>query len=367
MNVLKIYFLLILAFCQTYCLSQSYGSSTEEGQQLINEAYQQSEFGDYEKSIRTTQRALNYLPESQTYLRSMAYDNIGFAYYRLKDTVSALKAYNRALEINPHNGLTRYNLGTVFFDQKKYESAERCFELAWQTIDGSSSDGKRIMPYVLAYWGDCQRNLGKYKEAEQKYLMSIEKNETSQACLGLADLYYAKDQWENAAEYYERGIAFEPERSSNARRNYSLGVCYANIMMQNLDNEQKAVAASTKLTKAMQKCIKLNEEILFLELMYKAKTGYWLKDGPHDEIYLAAVSISLWSLDTKARVEQYNRLLGDEDYRERFYSVLYDSLYARVVEDYRLVGEYSKANTVLSVGLNRYPNSQSLLKLKSGK
>ncbi len=364
MNVLKIYFLLIMAFCQTYCFSQNYNSAAYEGQRLINEAYQQSEFGDYEKSIRTTQKALNYLPENQVALRSMAYDNIGFAYYRMNDTVSAINAYNRALEINPHNGLTRYNLGTVFFDQKKYESAERCFELAWQTIDGSSSDGKRVMPYVLAYWGDCQRNLGKYKEAEQKYLMSIEKNETSQACLGIADLYYAKEQWEKAAEYYERGIAFEPERSSNARRNYALGVCYANILMQNIDDAQKAISASIKLTKAMQNCIKLNEGILFYELFYKEKTGQWLKDGPHDEIYLAAVSISLWSLDTKARIEQYNRLLGDEDYRERFYSVLYDSLYARVVEDYQSIGEYSKAKMVLSVGLNRFPTSQSLLKLK---
>ena len=62
--------------------------------------------------------------------RADAYAMLGFCYERAGQNAKAVGSYERSLKYNPSFFWTYYNLGTIYYNQKKYEKARYYFERA---------------------------------------------------------------------------------------------------------------------------------------------------------------------------------------------------------------------------------------------
>lgn len=59
-----------------------------------------------------------------------AYTNLGWAYYKKGDMVSAIKYYNKSIETEPRYSLPYFNLGLLYSDLEKYSEAEKEYKRA---------------------------------------------------------------------------------------------------------------------------------------------------------------------------------------------------------------------------------------------
>ncbi len=193
--------------------------SEEMARKLYEQAYQQLEAKEYDKAIKSSLEGLRNT--NNTKLRAALYDNLGISYYQNGNKEKAIESLNRSLEEDVSYIQARYNLGVFSYEMGLYEQAARAFNLV---ISYLNIDDKNYLPAAYAYLGEIQRVQGCYKEGEESFLKSIQLHPSSMAYLGLADLYFAKKDYENAAGNYKKGIEYEPNRPSNIKRYHQLGI-----------------------------------------------------------------------------------------------------------------------------------------------
>jgi protein O-mannosyl-transferase len=58
------------------------------------------------------------------------YEQLGLAWYRMKDPDRALKYYNEAIKMNPYNAVTYSNMGMLFFEKKDYAKSIEIYQKA---------------------------------------------------------------------------------------------------------------------------------------------------------------------------------------------------------------------------------------------
>ena len=78
-----------------------------------------------QKAIEQFQKGLTIYPKYAD-----CYEQLGLAYYRLKDPAKAMTFYNEALKINPKKAVTWNNVGVIYVEQGNYLKAQEAYTKA---------------------------------------------------------------------------------------------------------------------------------------------------------------------------------------------------------------------------------------------
>ena len=316
--------------------------SEEEAKRLYNRAYQQVEAKEFDKAIENSLEAIRN--SNDTKLRAAIYDNLGTAFYLKGDKKQAIKSLNHALEEDNSFIQARYNLGVYSYEMGEYEQASRAFKLV---IFNPNSDNADFLPAAYSYLGEIQWRQGCYKEGEENFLKSIQLRPSSMAYLGLADLYGSKNDFEKAAEYYKKGIEYEPNRLSNIKRYHQLGMC--------LFFTGKKEEAFNAFNKCMQTAFS-NHDII----------GKLVQGKDSIAILLASISLDaeLWAARTAPSAAEainiYTHIIDSNRENE-----LVGDDYFRLSQAYESCNEVDKTIYILNRGLEKYNDDPELLFAKS--
>ncbi len=146
-----------------------------------------SKFGEYmQQAIREFQTCVRILPSF-----SEGYEQLGLAWYRMKNPGEAIRNYELALKLSPGKAPTHSNLGMIYFERKEYGKAFELYKRATE-LDSNFADG----------------------------------------FLNLGSMYGMQKQFELAARNFERSVRLKPE---NPQAWYYLGITY-----RSLNREDKA-------------------------------------------------------------------------------------------------------------------------------
>ena len=316
--------------------------SEEAAKKLYAQAYQQVEAEEYDKAITNSLEAIRNTNEAK--LRAAIYDNLGTAYYLSGNKNKAIESLNHALEEDNSFIQARYNLGVYSYEMGKYEQASRAFKLV---ISNPNSNNTDYLPAAYSYLGEMQGRQGCYKEGEENFLKSIQLHPSSMAYLGLADLYGAKNDFAKAAEYYKKGIEYEPNRPSNIKRYHQLGMC---LFFENRTNEaynafNKCIQTSVLYHDVMSKLINENDSITIQLASFSLNAGLWAaRTAPS-----AAESIKRYTLFIDTNRE--NELIRDD--------------YFLLASAYVSCEEKENAIYLLNKGFEKYNDDPELLFVKS--
>ena len=316
--------------------------SEEAAKKLYAQAYQQVEAEEYDKAITNSLEAIRNTNEAK--LRAAIYDNLGTAYYLSGNKNKAIESLNHALEEDNSFIQARYNLGVYSYEMGKYEQASRAFKLV---ISNPNSNNTDYLPAAYSYLGEMQGRQGCYKEGEENFLKSIQLHPSSMAYLGLADLYGAKNDFAKAAEYYKKGIEYEPNRPSNIKRYHQLGMC---LFFENRTNEaynafNKCIQTSVLYHDVMSKLINENDSITIQLASFSVNAGLWVaRTAPS-----AAESIKRYTFFIDTNRE--NELIRDD--------------YFLLASAYVSCEEKEKAIYILNKGFEKYNDDPELLFVKS--
>lgn len=199
--------------------------SNETAWKLYQQAYQAAESGQYEEAISKSYEALNFSTDPN--LRAYLYDNIAYSLKNKGQNKEAIEILNKALGEDIMAEQPGYNLGVYLFDEGKYEEALKALNNYIQRHPNTNY--KEFLSGAYAYKGNCHIKQGELKDGEAAFYKSIDIEPSSQAYLGLADLYAHTNKFQEATKYYELALEFEPYRLSNIKRWHQLGFCYARL------------------------------------------------------------------------------------------------------------------------------------------
>lgn len=331
--------------------------SEEQAWSLYQQAYQQVESQNFDEAIATSEKALTFT--SNKPLRGLLYDNIGTAYNRKGDHKKAIEAMNKALEEDYMCIQAQYNLGVYYFEDNQLENALRALQLVLNKTDNGTKtmvetmDVTELIANALGYMGLVQSRLRCYKDAENSLIRSLSISPNSMTYLSLADLYASQNDFNKAAENFEKGIAYEPERLSNIKRLHQLGMCY--VFSNNY----------SKAYDAFQRCIDATiVNAPFLE--------FGMNSDDKEAKNFAAMCYSLsmdaehWmartTLDERECIKLYEERIFKNPAVEKEIS---EDDYIRLHQAYLQLGDTDKAIETINRGLKNLSNNPELLFVKS--
>lgn len=161
------------------------------------------------------------------------------------------------------------------------KQAENTFCQQISKFDKVTPTNKDMRAATYSYLAEIQYKKGEYINAETNYKKSLNISVGSAAYLGLGDVYSAQKQYIKAAEYYEKGIAYEPNRPSNIKRYNKLGLVYLYA-----NQCEKAYNAFLNCTIAMKK----NKEIFDSAMQSNDKE----LQNTYAELMLYSMNSTLW-------------------------------------------------------------------------
>ncbi len=80
----------------------------------------------YENAVQSFESVIKLLKGNR--LSSKAFNNLGTAYYYLKNNEKALEAYQGAVYLDPECATANFNLGRLFYNLKKYEKSIEAYQ-----------------------------------------------------------------------------------------------------------------------------------------------------------------------------------------------------------------------------------------------
>lgn len=213
--------------------------SDEKAYEYYQKGFQCIENEQYNEALEYLDVALQYA-ESSNY-KSAIYGEMARVYHAVKNYDMCVICCNKGLGENLYNELLSRNYGIYLYEMGRVDQAEKALIQHVRRFENQPSVKKDYLAAVYTYLGDVQKEKGELVNAERSYMRSIGLVEHSQALLGLADLYYQQERYDQAAVYYERALQYEPNRLSNAKRWYQLGCSY-----NQLGNRESAKTAFKK-------------------------------------------------------------------------------------------------------------------------
>ena len=320
--------------------------SEDMAMKLYEQAYQQLEAKEYDKAIKSALDGLKNTSNAK--LRAALYDNLGISYYQNGNKEKAIESLNHSLEEDVNYVQARYNLGVFSYEMGLYEQASRAFKLV---ISNLSIDDKNYLPAAYAYLGEIQGIQGCYKEGEESFLKSIQLHPSSMAYLGLADLLFAKKDYENAAEYYKKGIEYEPNRPSNIKRYHQLG-----ISLFCANKRQDAFNAFNKCTETA---------LLYKDLISRDLSSKDSVDLNTAKLFAScSMDAFLWSARTAPNaieaIKRYENIIGHKSSYE-----WEKGDYLQLISAYESVNDKEKVTNTINMGLREYNDDPELLFWKS--
>ncbi|MBD3609961.1 MAG: type IV pilus biogenesis/stability protein PilW [Gammaproteobacteria bacterium] len=150
--------------------------------------------GDYRRSMEKLKAALRYDAENP-----QAHHYIAELHRRLGDNGSAVKHYERAIELAPEDARLRNNYGTFLCEQNQFQQAEVQFLLAI----GDPLFGGRMQSYENV--GICAAQAGKLKKAEAYLRKALNSNpKLPTALYRMSMINYDKGDYLRARAYLQR-------------------------------------------------------------------------------------------------------------------------------------------------------------------
>lgn len=129
----------------------------------------------------------------------------GIAAKECNDIALCQKYFEQGLKKYPNDGILRYNLGQVYFHQKKFDSAE-------ETIGGLSDTLQDPSLYFLRAMN--ARNKNKLSDAERFTKKAIALDERAEYVDFLGVVYHQKGDDKAAAEQFKKALKINPELRS---------------------------------------------------------------------------------------------------------------------------------------------------------
>ena len=185
--------------------------------------------GDDLKIVALDYELLNDNPEAIHWLEvavakdpgnTEAWYFLGRAYYTASRLPAAQKAFDRVLQLDPHNAKAENNLGLIYESNGKPDEAIGAYRnaIAWQTEEAAS----REQPYLNL--GSLLITLERTKEAVSPLLQAVAIAPKNAQChLRLGTAYLHLDRLDDAEKELREAVRLAPD---DAAAHYQLGRCY---------------------------------------------------------------------------------------------------------------------------------------------
>lgn len=154
--------------------------------------------GEYEKAAKSFKAAAALSPSSDN--AKSAYDYLGQAYVKLKDTDKAIRTYQEAIRIYPTDDTLRKNLGDIYLKEKMPEEALKEYEAA---VNLNPNDDETRYSLGQSYLAS-----GELDMAREQFAAVVRISPTSAAgYYGLGQVARADGDLEGAISQLTKGIS----------------------------------------------------------------------------------------------------------------------------------------------------------------
>lgn len=156
---------------------------------------------DYKSAIKTYEKVLELKPDS-----SIAYNNLGFIYSEIQNHDKAIENYQKAIELNPAYTEAYNNLGLLFNSLEEYEKAIEVFN---KSIELNPNNAE-----VYNDLGVCWFKKQNFELAIECYKKALElKHDFADAYSNLSTVYFTQGNFEAGYDLYE--LRFFKKHKSN--------------------------------------------------------------------------------------------------------------------------------------------------------
>jgi tetratricopeptide (TPR) repeat protein len=157
--------------------------------------------GDYKGAVREFQRSVGLSPQSDNAVTAANY--MANSYRQMGETDKAIKAYERAISLDPYNDETHITLGNFLYSEERYSEAESEYK-----------EAIRLNPTSSSYYslGQAYLELGKYNEAENVFekVKRLEPDSPN-GDFGLGQVYSKQERYEDAIAQFKEAIGVQED------------------------------------------------------------------------------------------------------------------------------------------------------------
>jgi tetratricopeptide (TPR) repeat protein len=155
--------------------------------------------GKHKEAVKALQRAANLEPRNGRYL-----SNLGEVERLRGKLLEALAALTQAVSLNPKSSQAQNNLGIVYFERRDYEGAVECYRKAISV--------KQRFPEAHNNMGNALRALGRQEEALEHYQKALLYRENyPEVYNNMASILRDQDQIAEAEQCYRKAIELRPK------------------------------------------------------------------------------------------------------------------------------------------------------------
>ncbi len=249
----------------------------------FNKANQLFKDNKFTKAIAEYKATLENNPNLNDAYRLMgeAYKSL---YVPMKDTqenkdkaAEALKALQKAYEIDPNNRDVIYSLGDMYDKLRDFDNAEKMYLRIIDLDPGNMNNYYVIAEFYKRYTGDKDKK-DLHQKVENMYLRRIETDpENVQGYAYMANYFDQlppaeyKDKFDQALQYHLKRQMLEP---NSAETYYTIGVnrFQKAFQLQNILSEPEKIATAAEAEKALLKCIDLDpnfpDAYAYMKILY---------------------------------------------------------------------------------------------------
>jgi superkiller protein 3 len=157
------------------------------------------------KAITSFAKSLSIYPENK-----LSHYNSGICLSMLGDTVNAIAAYKKAIQIDSNYLTSVNNLGVIYQALHAYDSSEQCYMHALR-VDPAATLPKKNLGDLYIMKGITLSQQGHDDEALQSYKTSLQYNSANLILLNnIASIYSSVKKFDSALIYLNMGLAADP-------------------------------------------------------------------------------------------------------------------------------------------------------------
>ena len=176
---------------------------------------------------------------------------------KLSEGIASL---NEAIRMEPENYHWAYELGYAFYVQKDYKKAVAQYRKIVDTYPDADAQCYQMLGNAYDVGGDSAAALRSYREGLKKFPAS------GMLLMEIGNMRFAREDYNAALGYYEKGIAAEPSFASNYYRAAMLylsssekvwGMIYGETFMNMERNTERTATMSKRLYDTYLKSIRI--------------------------------------------------------------------------------------------------------------
>jgi tetratricopeptide (TPR) repeat protein len=157
---------------------------------------------NYKGAAQDFKRAFGLSPHSSFAYEATKYQSM--AYQQLGEIEKAIDAYESAIKLNPTDDRLHFDIGNLYFGEKRYSEAITAYEKAVRLYDDATNR------FAL---GQGYLNTGRFNDAETQFKKIIQRGgqESRNGYFGLGKVYSAQKKYTDAISQFERAIQKDEE------------------------------------------------------------------------------------------------------------------------------------------------------------